>query len=159
MHASPIDPRELTLVERDLGLGRRELVLHGRLPLGWCENLSTHFAARGASVDRLVATSDADRVWDVEIALLGGRGVEVRRGLVDREAIDARLYELRMESGRAWSEADGSIGLEVHGRDRRGLLAALLRRFAMHGLFPVRMDVQTHGERVHDRFVMRGFSG
>jgi hypothetical protein len=159
MPDSSFDSLELTVLERNLGLGRTELTVRGPLPIGWCENLSAHFVARGANVDRLVASCRESRVWEVEIALLGGRGVDVRRGVRDREAIDARLYELRMDGGHAWSEKDGSIGLEVHGRDRRGLLAALLRRLAMQGLFPVRMDVQTHGERVLDRFVLRGFSG
>jgi hypothetical protein len=159
MNAISSGARELDVTQRDIGLGRSEITLRGPLHVGWCENLSAHFAARGASVDRLSASTDAHGEWNVEILLLGGRGVDVRKGVVERETIDARLYELRLDGGRVWAEADGSLGLEVHGRDRRGLLAALLRRFAMHGLFPVRLDVKTHGDRVLDRFVTRGFSG
>jgi hypothetical protein len=159
MNAISSGARELDVTQRDIGLGRSEISLRGPLPVGWCENLSVHFAARGASVDRLSAASSSCGEWSVEILLLGGRGVDVRKGVVERETIDARLYELHLDGGRVFTEADGSIGLEVHGRDRRGLLAALLRKLAMHGLFPVRMDVQTHGDRVLDRFVTRGFSG
>ncbi len=158
MHGLSPLPTELTVRERALGLGRMEVHLDGRLPVGWCENLTTHLTARGASIDRLVATSDKGR-WEVEIALLGGVGVEIRRGLYEREEVDARLYELHLSGGDIWPERDGAIGLELRGPDRRGLLAAILRRLGMHGLFPIRMDVQTHGEQVLDRFVLRGYSG
>lgn len=54
---------------------------------------------------------------------------------------------------------EGSLLVEIKGKDRLGFLADLLDYFSMRCLFPVKMTIDTEHDTAIDRFWLRGVGG
>ncbi len=144
--------------------GEFVLALQGPLPPGWAGNLSAGLAARRVDIAHGFASTGGLGCWT---ALLGVRS----RGDCDPRSLDlAALCRRKSNAGFRTPLAidafslvrrrdDGSLHLEIEGRDRVGFLAGLLRRLAYLSLFPVELRLRTEGRRVRDAFLLRAAGG
>jgi UTP:GlnB (protein PII) uridylyltransferase len=98
--------------------------------------------------------------------------IEPTRGDVQVESVDflamaassARAPGLRRLALSEFAVGDparhgGAMYLEVRGRDQVGFLAELLGQLAFLTFFPEEMIVQTSGDQVFDRFLLKGVAG
>lgn len=155
-----MDGVELVLERR--AVARQALRITGPLRPGWCGNLADGLAGRGVSIVRGNAVMVSAGSWRAEFELrCPPRRVPTREQLQRLLHAEARagfttpfeLLDFRLEPSET---RDGCLVLEVEGRDRVGFLAALLRRLAYFSLFPVELELDTAGQRVHDRLWLRG---
>ncbi len=137
--------------------------LWGDLGLGWFGRLSTALARRGISIQNAQATRVADDNWTGELELLTAHAT------VDPYALDylalakerevGQQGEPRLERARVERSSTGTLELRFSAVDRLGLLSNLLDRLEFLGLFPERLQVATHGDRVDDTLWLRAVAG
>jgi hypothetical protein len=136
--------------------------LAGDLPAGWPGRLASALSARGVSVRRGKARRAGVRGWLAELELEAAPGVDL--SALDYTALAAeeppaqpelplRLDEARVER----SEAD--LRVDVRGPDELGILGRLLGLFALFGLFPHEMRLETVGGEVRDTFRLQAWRG
>jgi hypothetical protein len=146
-----------------LGPARRRVELRGPLPVGWSGRLASGLAAQRVSIVRGWAREGAG-LWDAQLEVelppstdltpalvlrLTAPDAEPRRGaLAGLELLDHRLVR-----------AGPDVVVELDAADGRGLLDRVLRCFALYGLFPREMELETTDGLVHDVFRLRSIHG
>lgn len=141
---------------------RHVLHLSGSLHAAWAGRLAAGLAARNVSVVRATARRAATR-WTAEIEL------DARADGVEPSAIDyvALLREAPVPTGGEPVRITGhrvvrtrrDLEVELRAEDRVGFLARMLATFAVLGLFPRELRVETVGSEVRDRFLLQSASG
>lgn len=145
--------------------GRYLVSVQGSLTTGWAGRLAASLAARRLNVVRGGAVRRAGHVWDVELLL------EPLDRSVDPRALD---YLALAQEGSAPDHADGEsvvidtfvltrtateLVVDLEAVDSLGFLDRLLRVFALYGLFPRELKLETRGQRVRDQFRLQGLAG
>jgi len=145
--------------------GRYLVAVQGALTTGWAGRLAAALAARRVNVVRGSGARRGGHVWDVELL------VEPLDRAVDPRALD---YLALSQEGQAPEHADDAsvvidtfvltrtateLVVEVEAVDALGFLDRLLRVFALYGLFPRELKVETRGQRVRDQFRLQGIGG
>jgi hypothetical protein len=145
--------------------GRYLVTVRGNLTTGWAGRLAASLAARRLNVVRGGGSRRAGHVWDVELLL------EPLDRAVDPRALD---YLALAQEGQAPDHADDAsvvidtvvltrtaaeLVVDVEAVDTLGFLDRLLRVFALYGLFPRELKVETRGQRVRDQFRLQGLGG
>ncbi len=148
-----------------LGPALRRIELRGRLPVGWAGRLAAGLAAQRIGIVRAWGSERSGGAWeaglDVELPrytleltpasvrqLAGPDAAPVRSALDGLELLEFRL----VTSGE-------DVRVELEAADARGFLDRVLRLFALHGLFPRELKVETTDGLVHDVFRLRGAHG
>lgn len=135
------------------------LRVNGAFPPGWAGRVAAGLAARSISIVRGRARRDGPISWRGEFEVAPPPGTQV-------EGLDvAVLAWLRNPSPGAPTrvtltrfrveELPGELLVAVEARDQVGLLERLLGVFAMFGLFPREMELDTRGGVAMDRFYLR----
>lgn len=135
------------------------LRVNGALPPGWAGRVAAGLAARSISIVRGRARRDGPITWRGEFEVAPPPGTPV-------EGLDlAVLAWLRNPSPGAPTrvtltryrvdELPGEILVAVEAHDQVGLLDRLLGVFAMFGLFPREMELDTREGVAMDRFYLR----
>lgn len=145
--------------------GRYLVSVQGALTTGWAGRLAAALAARRLNVVRGSGARRGGHVWDVEILL------EPLDRSVDPRTLD---YLALAQEGQAPDHADEAsvvidtfvltrtateLVVDVEAVDALGFLDRLLRVFALYGLFPRELRLETRGQRVRDQFRLQGMSG
>ncbi len=147
-----------------LGPTLRRIEVRGALPVGWAGRLASGLAAQRIGIIRGWAR-ERDEGWEAQLE------VELPRYTVDltpeavlqltgpdpaplRSALDG----LELLESRSVPSGDDLV-VEIEAADARGFLDRVLRLFAMHGLFPREMSVETSDGLVHDVFRLRDVHG
>ena len=145
--------------------GRFLVVVQGAFTTGWAGRLAAALAARRLNVVRGSGARRGGHVWDVELLL------EPLDRSVDPRALD---YLALAQEGQAPDHADDAsvvidtfvltrtateLVVDVEAVDALGFLDRLLRVFALYGLFPRELKVETRGQRVRDQFRLQGMGG
>jgi hypothetical protein len=145
--------------------GRFLVTVQGALQTGWAGRLAASLAARRLNVVRGTATRRSGHVWGVELLL------EPLDRSVDPRTLD---YLALAQEGQAPDHADDAsvvidtfvltrtateLVVDVEAVDTLGFLDRLLRVFALYGLFPRELKVETRGQRVRDQFRLQGLGG
>ena len=149
-----------------LSSGRFALSFWGRFPPGWCGALSLSLSQAGLGVVQGFAKKVREKAWVAEFEIEQTRG-DLRVESLDFVAMaisSARAPGLRRLALSAFTAGDpaqheGAIYLEVRGQDQVGFLAELLGQLAFLSFFPEEMIVQTTGDQVFDRFLLKGLGG
>jgi hypothetical protein len=145
--------------------GRFLVTVQGALTTGWAGRLAAALAARRLNVVRGGGARRGGHVWDVELLL------EPLDRSVDPRTLD---YLALAQEGRAPDHADEAsvvidafvltrtateLVVDVEAVDVLGFLDRLLRVFALYGLHPRELRVETRGQRVRDQFRLQGLGG
>jgi len=145
--------------------GRYLVSVQGAFTTGWAGRLAASLAARRLNVVRGGAVRRGGHVWDVELLL------EPLDRAVDLRTLD---YLALAQEGSAPDHADEEsvvidtfvltrtateLVVDVEAADTLGFLDRLLRVFALYGLFPRELKVETRGQRVRDQFRLQGLGG
>jgi hypothetical protein len=145
--------------------GRFQVRVHGALTTGWAGRLAAAMAARRLNVVRGGGSRRSGHLWDVELLL------EPLDRLVDPRALD---YLALAQEGQAPDHLDeasvvidnfvltrtgSELVVDVEAVDALGFLDRLLRVFALYGLFPRELKLETRGQRVRDQFRLQGLAG
>ncbi|MBL0274910.1 MAG: hypothetical protein IPQ24_02200 [Anaeromyxobacter sp.] len=161
--AKPAAPAGYQVAEA--GEGRYEVQVSGPLPTGWAGRLASGLAAQRVNVVRGGAARRGGHQW--EVALL----IEPFDRTVDPRAID--WLALAQEGQAPPPREAGSLALEafsltrtvtdlvvdVDAVDSLGFLDRILRVFALYGLFPHELHLETRGQKVRDQFRLLGLGG
>lgn len=136
------------------------LQVSGALPPGWAGRVAAGLAARGIGVVRGRARRDGPS-WRGEFVVAPPPGTSVEgidlnllatlRGPPTGAPTRVRLTRARVE------ELPGELLVEIRAHDQLGLLDRLLGVFAMFGLFPRELDLDTREGEAIDRFLLRAF--
>lgn len=146
-----------------LGPGRRRLELRGSLPVGWSGRLASGLAAQRVSIVRGWARDRGGR-WhaQLELELPPSTGltpaVVLRLTAPDAAPRRAALAGLELLDHRL-VRAGPDVVVELEAADGRGFLDRVLRCFALYGLFPREMELETADGLVHDVFRLRSMHG
>lgn len=145
--------------------GRFQVRVHGALTIGWAGRLASSLASRRLNVVRGAGARRDGHVWDVELL------VEPLDRAVDPRALD---YLALAQEGEAPAHLDGTgvvidfcvltrtatdLVVDVEAVDSLGFLDRILRVFALYGLSPRELKVETRGQRVRDQFRLQGAGG
>lgn len=145
--------------------GRILVSIQGAFTTGWAGRLAASLAVRRLNIVRGAAVRRAGHVWDVELLL------EPLDRSIDPRALD---YLALAQEGQAPLHEDevslvidafvltrtaSELVVDVEAVDSLGFLDRLLRVFALYGLFPRELKVETRGQRVRDQFRLQGLSG
>jgi len=145
--------------------GRYLVSVQGALTTGWAGRLAASLAARRLNVVRGGGSRRGGHVWDVELLL------EPLDRAVDPRTLD---FLALAQEGQAPDHADeasvvidtfvltrttSELVVDVEAVDTLGFLDRLLRVFALYGLFPRELKVETRGQRVRDQFRLQGLGG
>jgi hypothetical protein len=127
----------------------------------WLAHVCSGLTDRGISVMAGRAARRAAGEWDAHLDVdLSGAVVPTLPEDVHALAAPTRRrndrVELRLASVRLARLADGFLALDVTAPDELGFLGRLLRRVSLLSLYPVEVQVATHGGTVHDRLVLAG---
>ncbi len=162
---SPPAPAAFGCLVAEEADGRYLVSVQGALTTGWAGRLAASLAARRLNVVRGGAVRRGGHVWDVELLL------EPLDRSVDPRALD---YLVLAQEGSAPDHADGAsvvidtfvltrtaseLVVDVEAVDSLGFLDRILRVFALYGLFPRELKVETRGQRVRDQFRLQGLGG
>lgn len=149
-----------------LSSGRFALSFGGRFPPAWCGALSLSLSQAGLGIVQGFAKRMREKTWVAEFEIEATRGGMVVKSLdfVAMAISSARAPGLRRLALSAFTVGDptqheGAIYLEVRGQDQVGFLAELLGQLAFLTFFPEEMIVQTTGDQVFDRFLLKGLGG
>lgn len=144
-----------------------ELLIKGFLAPGWTGRLTANLAQHRIGIVRGEAEKITASSWHSRFELKAASFATDPAGIdyvalaaaelpYDRTVAKISLLDIVMEPpGRH----DGSLYLQITGVDRLGFLGDLLDYFSMRCLFPVKMTVETLGDRAVDRFWLRGVGG
>lgn len=143
----------------------RRVELRGRLPVGWAGQLASGLASRKMSIVRGWACERSGAQWESQFQVLlpaDGPALTAATALwlasPDASAPQARMTDLRLLHHRV--ERSGSeLLVEIEGIDQRGFLDRVLRLFALYGLFPCELRLETDRDRARDVFRLRGLQG
>ena len=139
--------------------------VEGPLSTGWAGRLAASLAARRVNVIRGGGARRGTRLWLVELL------VEPLDRAVDPRTLD---YLALAQEGQAPDHHDEAsividnfvltrtateLVVDVEAADALGFLDRLLRVFALYGLFPRELKVETRGRRVRDQFRLQGMAG
>jgi hypothetical protein len=145
--------------------GRFLVSVQGALTTGWAGRLAAALAARRLNVVRGSGARRGGHVWDVELLL------EPLDRSVDPRTLD---YLALAQEGQAPAHADDAsvvidtfvltrtaseLVVDVEAVDALGFLDRILRVFALYGLFPRELRLETRGQRVRDQFRLQGLNG
>jgi hypothetical protein len=157
-------PGELAVNVATLGGTRRRIELQGRLPVGWAGWLASGLTSQRVNIVRGWARDGVEGRWhaelEVELPEYLGLTPAVVLQLTAPEAAPQRerLDGPELLSHRlVWS--GGDLVVEIEAADARGFLDGTLRVFALFGLFPREMQIETADGLVHDVFRLRGVRG
>ncbi|HYD42147.1 MAG TPA: hypothetical protein VEB43_15060 [Anaeromyxobacter sp.] len=146
-----------------LGPARRRVELRGSLPVGWSGRLASGLAAQRVSIVRGWAR-DRGGSWDAQLELELPPSSDLTPALVlrltepDAAPRRAALSGLELLDHRL-VRAGADVVIEIEAADGRGLLDRVLRCFALYGLFPREMELETTDGLVHDVFTLRSMHG
>jgi hypothetical protein len=161
--AAPTAPSASQVTEVE---GGRYLVrVQGSLTTGWAGRLAASLASRRLNILRGSGARHGRHVWEVELLL------ERLDRTVEPHALD---FLALAQEGQAPDHADDAsvvidtfvltrtateLVVDVEAVDALGFLDRLLRVFALYGLFPHELKVETRGQRVRDQFRLQGLGG
>lgn len=145
--------------------GRFLVNVSGPLPTGWAGRLASGLAERRVNVVRGGGARRGGHQWEVELL------VEPLDRTVDPRTID--WLALAQEGQDKPLEEEGRLALEtfsltrtvtdltvdVDAVDSLGFLDRILRVFALYGLFPYELHLETRGQKVKDQFRLLGLGG
>ncbi len=154
---------EVAVEIETLGPARRRVELRGSLPVGWSGRLSAGLAAQHVSVVRGWARDRGGR-WHAQLELELPPSMDLTPALVLRltesDAAPRRAAVAGLELlGHRITHAGADVVVELEAADGRGLLDRVLRCFALYGLFPREMELETTDGLVHDVFRLRSMHG
>jgi len=145
--------------------GRFQVRVQGALTTGWAGRLAASLAARRLNVIRGGGSRRGGHVWDVDLLL------EPLDRSVDPRALD---YLALAQEGQAPDHLDeasvvidnfvltrtaSELVVDVEAVDALGFLDRILRVFALYGLFPRELKLETRGQQVKDQFRLQGLGG
>lgn len=145
--------------------GRYLVRVQGPLTTGWAGRLAASLASRRLNILRGGGARRGRHLWDVELLL------ERLDRTVDPHGLD---FLALAQEGQAPDHADDAsvvidtfvltrtateLVVDVEAVDALGFLDRLLRVFALYGLFPHELKVETRGQRVRDQFRLQGLGG
>jgi hypothetical protein len=145
--------------------GRFQVNVQGALTTGWAGRLAASLAARRMNVIRGGGARRGARLWDVELL------VEPLDRTVDPRTLD---YLALAQEGQAPDHLDeasividnfvltrttAELVVDVEAVDALGFLDRLLRVFALYGLYPRELKLETRGQQVRDQFRLQGLGG
>ncbi len=145
--------------------GRYQVRVQGALTVGWAGRLAASLAARRLNVVRGSGARRGGHVWEVEML------VEPLDRSVDPRALDFLALAQEGQAPDHLDEASVVIDtfvltrtatellVDVEAVDALGFLDRLLRVFALYGLFPRELRLETRGQRVRDQFRLQGLGG
>ena len=148
------------------GIDRYRLDVQGSFTPGWLARLSAGLSAHQVSILHGQGTQIKASYWQAEFDLEMSSTADdpahldylsfVEKGVP--KALDEKL-ELRSFTISP-AEVDGrTVWVEVNGVDKIGFLRNVLNAFAFYSLFPCEIKVETLGNSVCDRFLLRGIAG
>ena len=145
--------------------GRLQVKVLGALTVGWAGRLAAALAARRISVVRGGGARRSGHVWEVELLVEPlDRSVDARA--LDYLALAHEGHAPEVDEGSALrlhafslTRSDAELVVDVEAVDELGFLDRLLRVFALHGLYPHALHLETRGERVRDQFRLHASSG
>lgn len=148
-----------------LGGRARRIDLQGRMTAGWAGRLASGLAAQRIGIVRGWARWSPEGQWEAQLQVeLPQYTLELTPAavlqLAELDAGPSRwvLDGLELLSSRL-APIDGDLVVEVEAADAHGFLDRILRLFALRGLFPREMSVETADGMVHDVFRLRGADG
>ena len=162
---APPTPSAFGCLVAEVEGGRFLVSVQGALTTGWAGRLAASLAARRLNVVRGTGARRGGHVWDVELLL------EPLDPTVDPRSLD---FLALAQEGQAPAHADeasvvidtfvltrtaSELVVDVEAVDTLGFLDRLLRVFALYGLYPRELRVETRGQRVRDQFRLQGLSG
>ena len=145
--------------------GRYQVRVQGALTVGWAGRLAASLAARRLNVVRGSGARRGGHLWEVEML------VEPLDRSVDPRALDFLALAQEGQAPDHLDEASVVIDtfvltrtatellVDVEAVDALGFLDRLLRVFALYGLFPRELRLETRGRRVRDQFRLQGLGG
>ena len=145
--------------------GRYQVRVQGALTVGWAGRLAASLAARRLNVVRGSGARRGGHLWEVEML------VEPLDRSVDPRALDFLALAQEGQAPDHLDEASVVIDtfvltrtatellVDVEAVDALGFLDRLLRVFALYGLFPRELRLETRGQRVRDQFRLLGLGG
>lgn len=146
-----------------LGPARRRVELRGSLPVGWSGRLASGLAAQRISIVRGWARDRSGR-WSaqLELELPPSTGltpaVVLRLTAPDAAPPRGALPGLELLEHRL-VRAGPFVVVELEAADGRGFLDRVLRCFALYGMFPREMELETTDGLVHDVFRLQSMHG
>ena len=147
-----------------LGPTRRRVELRGPLAVGWAGRLASGLAAQRIDIVRGWARDRGGASWDAQLDIELPPSTGLTPGLVlrlarpDAAPLRTPLAGLELLDHRLrWSGPD--VVVELEAADGRGFLDRTLRLFALYGLFPREMQIETVDGLVHDVFRLRSMHG
>lgn len=145
--------------------GNHKIEFSGILPLGWASSLAQGLANRKINILSGYARRTSISQWVGEITVDPGRALE-NVSDIDFTAIinekPARVHNQIMLTDfsiRECFRANGSVYIEVEGKDQIGFLAGVLKIFLSCCLFPWDFTIKTEGNYIYDKFHLMGTSG
>ncbi len=148
-----------------LGAAARRIELRGVLPPGWAGRLASGLAAQRISVVRGWAAEHEGGRWEAQLQVeLPQYTIDLTPAAVlqltgpDVAPLRSALDGLELLSYRIGQAGDDAV-VELEAADARGFLDRVLRLFALHGLFPREMNIETSDGMVHDVFRLRDIHG
>jgi hypothetical protein len=146
--------------------GRRKFRIHlsGSLHAGWSGRLAGGLARRGISITRVTASRGADGSWTAEVdteAVAFGidlAGFDFLALTLAHVAPVTRAPSVPIDRYTLVRGGE-DVSVEIRAPDRVGLLDALLRVFARHGLFPRELRIETRGPVAVDLFRLQTLGG
>ncbi|MBJ6723452.1 ACT domain-containing protein [Geomesophilobacter sediminis] len=142
------------------------LSLHGYLTPGWTGRLAAGLAENGIDIVRADAEKATNISWRSNFEITSGKpeqqilelnylSLARKEHPLHQTAPKIALQDYRINPHRE----EGSIFVEIWAVDRTGFLRDLLDFFSLKCLFPVKMNIETIGETVEDRFWLKGVGG
>jgi hypothetical protein len=146
--------------------GRRKFRIHlsGSLHAGWSGRLAGGLARRGIGIVRVTAHRSAEMIWEAEVDVeAAGPGIDLAgfdflAPTLAHAAPVVRAPGVPIDRFSLVRGAD-DVAVEIRAPDRVGLLDALLRVFASHGLFPRELRIDTRGAVAVDLFLLQTLGG
>jgi hypothetical protein len=155
--------REVEVAVAVLGPTLRRIELRGALTVGWAGRLASGLAGqridivRGWARDRGLARWDAQ--LEVEVPASTGLTPALVLKLCAPETTPLRvLGEVELLTQRCIRTGEDVV-VEIEAADGRGFLDRTLRLFALYGLFPREMQIETADGMAHDLFWLRNLHG
>jgi hypothetical protein len=138
--------------------------LGGCLPPGWAGTFALGLSRLHITILRGYAWQSSRGRWAADFEIQRREGAP-KLDLVDyvvlatRHDRDAATVPIRLERYSLVPMTGGALRLAIRGRDCVGFLGSLLDRFAVLGLLPEEMHIETYGATAEDRFQLRSTAG
>jgi hypothetical protein len=145
--------------------GSYTLKIQGRFPPNWAGNLSSGLSKNRFSIVRGTARK-VKTSWTAELEITPDRFAADPKdidflALAQNGTGSDTTQQISLDEFSLGDPASnsGALYLEIKALDQTGFLGEFLNRLAFFSLFPEQMEIDTEGERISDRFWIKGVGG